>query len=127
MPKGLKAWRKKNRKRYIGMMTKQNELDVYFYMVKLFDENEHFIKIGISVDLDQRMNNIPYEHKILIKESMRIDKAYDFESSCIDMLYQKKLSYNPKKQFGGSTECFKTAAVIVLQKTFTKKGFVRID
>lgn len=120
LPEHLKKWRKQERKKYIELMASNNELDVYFYVVKLFNENERFIKIGISIDIEQRFKNIPYNYKILKKGIFDLNKAWLIESQCLNLLYSKKVKYKPKIMISGYTECFNTCSLIVLQKILAK-------
>lgn len=126
MPSGFYKYRAKCRRRYLKRMIAIKELDCYFYMVKLYDDKEAFIKIGITIDVPQRFSDVPYNCRVLIKEQMPIDRAYDFETSMLTNLYRDGVQYKPNKSFSGCTECFKTSSVILLQKKFDKKGFVRI-
>jgi len=127
MSKKYTKWRREQMKIHFNRMAKTNSLECYFYMVKMFNENEIFIKIGISVDLEQRFKACPYQYKILIKEPMILDEAWHLETLCLKKLFRDDLRYYPKIKFGGSTECFKTATVISLQKIFSNRNFVRLD
>jgi hypothetical protein len=122
MPEHLKKWRKKERKRYVNMMAKNNELEVYFYVVKLFNDNERFIKIGISIDIEQRFKDCPYNYKILRKGVFDLNKAWNIETMALNNLYRKKVKYNPKIDIPGKTECFKTASLLVIKKLLAQNS-----
>ena len=94
IPDDLKKWRKKEKKRYIRMMSNNNELDVYFYVVKLYNDNERFIKIGITIDIEQRFKNIPYDYKILRKGIFDLYTAWNIETMALNNLYSRKVQYD---------------------------------
>lgn len=122
IPESLKKWRKKERYRYINMMAKNNELDIYFYVVKLFNDNENFIKVGISIDIEQRLKSIPYKYKILNKAIFDLNKAWLIETWSLNILYSKNLRYKPKIYFQGYTECFTTGAILALKKLLSQNS-----
>jgi len=122
MPKHLKEWRKKERRKYINMMAKNNELEVFFYVVKLYNDEERFIKVGISVDIDKRFKNCPYNYKILRKGVFDLNRAWQIETMALNALYQKKVKYVPRIEFKGKTECFKTAALLVVKKLLAQNS-----
>ena len=76
------------------------------YLVRLFDNNESFYKVGITSDTCKtRTLYIPYEKKILWEISAAPSLIFDTEVKFKTKI--RKTLYSPKKQFGGSkTECF---------------------
>lgn len=127
MPDGLKKWRKRDKKRYVSMLKRIGVSHCYFYVVKLRGKDEAFVKVGISVNPEKRLKHIPYSVKILVKHRMEVNNAYNFESAMIRMLYHKNLLYRPIIDFAGRTECFKTAALLVMKKSFINNNIKRID
>ena len=78
------------------------------YIIKCWNENEEFYKIGRTYrDIKFRMNQIPYETKIISKIEGDVNYIFNLE---IDLLnYHKKIKnnkYRPKIKFKGSNECF---------------------
>jgi len=76
------------------------------YLIQLYNDQESFYKIGISVHKYCRFYEIMkhgYKVKILFM-AMKLDylKALDIERT-MQSLYEE---YHPKTKFGGYTECF---------------------
>lgn len=76
----------------------------YLYIVKCFDEEEQFYKIGITSkeNPDERFSSIPYEIEVI--------EFYSHPSPTFIMDLERKLlslqeRYKPLKQFGGYSEC----------------------
>ncbi len=81
----------------------ENTGDLRLYVVRLFDENEEFIKVGVtSTSISRRMGGVPYKYEILIDEIMKYKEALDVEKVCQESINQ----YKPLIHFGGHTECF---------------------
>lgn len=78
------------------------------YVIKCFDDDELFFKIGItSRGLNRRFSSskyIKYEYESLHQERLNLYDASIIESK-LHKLY-KGNSYTPLKKFGGWTECF---------------------
>lgn len=79
-------------------------IDCSVYVVRLYNEYENFYKIGISVDVPRRLNQIPYKHEIIDVTETNMYEAYYLENE----LHQKYKQYRyfPAKDFDGKTECF---------------------
>jgi len=76
------------------------------YKVRLYNENESFIKIGITTrSIEHRMKQIPYNYEILKTIEGKSDYIFDLENR-YKRLY-KENSYSPNIHFLGRTECFK--------------------
>lgn len=94
-----------SRSQLINFCEKQKRSEPQVYVVRLFNEIENFIKIGItSIGFNKRKYKIPYEYEILkeIKGSPLF--VYDKEIELHRKF--KKYKYIPKISFGGQTECF---------------------
>ena len=78
----------------------KEELTVY--KIRLTNKTESFLKIGVTVNINDRIKRFPY--KVEIIKLLTIDKyeAIYFEQSLI----KNKTKYIPKKSFHGYTECF---------------------
>lgn len=77
------------------------------YFVRIFSENESFLKIGItSNSISHRLKEIKPQYNFEIIKTINGDPAfiYDAESS-IRKLFASN-SYKPLHCFGGHTECF---------------------
>ncbi len=78
------------------------------YLVRLYNENESFFKIGTSVHKYCRFHQIikkGYEVEIIYM-LLKIDfmKAYEWETS-LHCIFSKQ-KYYPNIKFGGYTECY---------------------
>ena len=61
-----------------------------------------FYKYGLSINVKQRLEKIPYKCKVL--KTIEVDK---YEAIYMeDKLLSKETKYIPLKQFKGYTECF---------------------
>lgn len=76
------------------------------YIVKCYNENESFIKIGLtSLSVFDRFNyNIPYEYKIL--NTLKGTPTYIFNKEKELHKKYKEFKYKPLITFSGSSECF---------------------
>ena len=80
----------------------------FVYILRCWNEEENFIKIGISSKpLKRRFTTIermPYNYEVLkIIESENAGYIYDLEN--ILLRNSKELKYTPKLDFNGKTEC----------------------
>jgi len=88
--------------------TKHNTMDEidnkFLYIIRLFNDNENFIKIGITINnSNNRFSSFPYKKEILFFK--KIKNTYIIEQELQNKY--KKFKYEPKISFGGYTECFK--------------------
>lgn len=90
----------------------------YLYIIKCFNEEEEFIKIGISsTDINKRFSSyfLPYNYTIekiinsspdiIWKEEKRLHKIFN------------NFSYNPKISFSGKNECFTLDILPLIQNS----------
>lgn len=77
----------------------------YLYLVKLKNDNEEFIKIGITKYDDPliRLERVPYQKEILLFIEDSLYNCFDIEQQILS--FYKKQKYRPKINFGGHTEC----------------------
>lgn len=86
--------------RNIEILINQNIFVYYLEMIDL--DNTIFYKYGLSINVKQRLQNIPYNCKVL--KIIEIDK---YEAIYMeDRLLSNTVKYLPLKQFKGYTECF---------------------
>jgi hypothetical protein len=78
----------------------------YLYKVRLFNDNESFIKIGITINtIKKRISYIPYNYDILKIIEGESGYIYDLENKTKRLF--KKNKYKPLISFKGETECYK--------------------
>lgn len=85
------------------------DYDGSLYFLEIYNESEHFYKIGVSRNLKRRytgMLSLPYEWDILLEINLGMIKSYKEEQRIIEDYQQFK--YTPKLYFEGITECFST-------------------
>ena len=79
------------------------------YIIKCFNENETFYKIGItSKSIEERFNSIskmPYTYEVVQKILDIPNIIYELEH-ILHRLY-KPFKYTPVTNFKGNSECFK--------------------
>lgn len=85
----------------------ENKYKTYFYVLRLYDENENFYKIGVTDCVENRVKNYSsvYSVEKIYAESNLHSKtfAYDMEQKILKEFINFK--YMPKKYFSGYTEC----------------------
>lgn len=93
------------RTNWVEFCNGKDRLDPMVYIVNFFDDNESFIKIGItSRSIHERLVEYPFEYKVIKTIIGSPLFVYDEEIR----LHRKfrEYKYSPIKQFVGSTECF---------------------
>ena len=96
-----------SRTQWINFCNRKKKIDPLVYIVRMYDSNEEFVKIGItSKSIRQRFSKIPYEYEVIkeIKGSPLF--VYDKEIE----LHRKFVKYRkrPLKSFKGEFECYST-------------------
>ena len=78
----------------------------FIYIIRLYDNNENFIKIGITKEesCKGRFKKIPYNKEILFLQENSMYNCFKIEQYILKEF--KTCSYKPKTWFGGGTECF---------------------
>lgn len=79
------------------------------YLVKIYNENEEFYKIGKSIygaNKRFKYSPLPYKFDIIREYKAEIGLIYDLEIE-LHRKY-KSYSYKPQIKFGGYTECYST-------------------
>lgn len=100
--------------RYAGNWTKTQFAtrsigrDPVCYIIKCFNEEETFLKIGISNNIEKRFykSNIPYEIEYVTLYRGSGGFVWELEKEFHRQHRKEKLKYTPQKTFGGYTECF---------------------
>lgn len=81
--------------------------DTTLYLIECSSEDEKFYKIGRTFQTIERRyakGNIPYEYKLIYKYVSDAGHIFDLENLFKNKYKQYK--YEPKKYFGGISECF---------------------
>jgi hypothetical protein len=75
-----------------------------FYLIKIYNENESFLKVGITTESISRRysGKLPnYEYEVLISHDDSVEKCLRIENEIIDRFAK----YTPLNKFAGSLEC----------------------
>ena len=99
-----------SKKNFRDVCLKNNNGLGIFYILRCFNEEEEFYKLGItSRSIEQRYNNktlMPYDYEIIQEITDVANNIYNLEKICIKIL--KKYKYTPNIYFPGSKlECIK--------------------
>lgn len=81
----------------------------YVYVMSLSGECENFVKIGISKEPDSRARGIHYDSKYqvtILHVEFYLDAGVAWDVERLLHSEFKGLSYKPRNNFAGSTECF---------------------
>jgi hypothetical protein len=95
------------RKRWGEDDSRKKSINCTFYILRLSNNDESFIKCGITTESISRRysgKTKNYTYTILYQQEMTTIKAIDLEN-LVDANFTK---YTPKQQFGGYLECYKT-------------------
>ena len=98
-----------SRSGYNELCNRRHSGNSNLYLIRCFNENESFYKIGITVydNLKRRFTNsksMPYKYEILLMFKHNSDYIWQIEKK-LHMLCRDN-SYTPKTKFDGYTECF---------------------
>ncbi len=79
---------------------------MYFYLFKMWGNNEEFYKLGLSTSLENRMRKLKVTYEVFPLLYIRISKLNSH--SVEDYFFHKyaECKYKPLKKFNGHTECF---------------------
>ena len=82
-----------------------------FYIVRLFNDTEDFIKCGITIQtvVSRISGQTPYQYEILHQHNTTLIEAYEMEQQFIKK--NNEFSYRPNNKFNGWTECFSGGAL----------------
>ena len=99
-----------SKKNFRDVCLKNNNGLGIFYILRCFNKEEEFYKVGItSRSIEQRYNNkasMPYDYEIIQEITDVANNIYNLEKICIKIL--KKYKYTPNIYFPGSKlECIK--------------------
>ena len=94
-----------SRSQWIEFCNKKECLDPMVYIARIYDDNEEFIKIGItSTTINSRLRRIPYNYeliKTLIGSPLFVyNKEIELHRKFVNSRYK------PRKHFKGEFECF---------------------
>ena len=103
--KEINGWTKTN---FINLCKKNNKGYGIFYVLKCFNDNEEFYKIGITSksihERYRRKDAMPYSYEIIQEFQLEAEIIYNLEKIFKNRL--KDLQYIPNIFFDGFTECF---------------------
>jgi len=89
-----------------------------FYILECFNENEKFIKFGITTESVikryRKKDSMPYNYKIL-HETSSTNKEIILQMERKFLSKFKKYKYTPKIDFGGKTECFNKSILKLIE------------
>lgn len=93
---------------------KWKNINASIYVVNLYNEEESFIKIGITVqnNIIDRFRGVPYKRKILDFISGNLYELVSKEQGLLKIYNEYK--YQPVLRFKGSRECFKIEVCKIL-------------
>lgn len=85
---------------------RREDIDAGVYLLHMFDENEDFYKVGTSVDVNRRVEQLEYYYNVEVIDIIHtnLNRAIKLENQLQSENHINK--YYPKKHFGGHTECF---------------------
>jgi len=100
--KSTRGW---SRSQWVDFCNKKKNCTPTVYIVRLFNNDENFIKIGMtSRTTQERMLKIPYEYEILKEFKGSALFVYDKEIELHQLC--SKFKYNSIKDFDGNRECY---------------------
>lgn len=106
------------RSQAINKAQKKNNGYGILYLIKCFNDDEVFYKVGITTDsLSRRFCKgfMPYKYRVMSELTMSFDFAYNIEKIIHRISWSNR--YTPKIKFGGSArECF--TKVYFMGKTY---------
>lgn len=85
---------------------RNTDVTCYLYIMNLYNDEENFIKIGISNNIERREKEFSklYNTQLLYKQEFNLKYCLNVEKFLLNMLHDK--SYTPLKDLhGGYTEC----------------------
>lgn len=93
---------------WLNFCKRYNKKDIILYFVRLYNEEEEFIKIGITSGCVKDRFNFEisklYKWEIVAESHLTPEDAFDKEKLLHKSL--KEYKYTPKQYFAGITECF---------------------
>jgi len=93
------------------------------YLLEIINNDEHFLKVGITTDMKTRMRHLKADIPNANVEVLDVLKlpagvAWDTEKAIHNSYTPKK--YVPKEWFGGGTECYAVSELDLLTKAFNR-------
>lgn len=90
---------------WVKMTQKYNKEKAILYLVELYDEDERFLKVGITTtSISKRFKELNYKIRKIKSVTSDIKTIFKLETKVLSTF--KKKSYRPKQKFSGQTECF---------------------
>lgn len=93
-----------NRTRFVNLVSSYGK--GYLYLVRLYNLNENFYKIGITCkELSKRMNCLPFNKEVLCIETLYDGgRLFDLENELHSAF--RSFRYSPSVSFSGEKECY---------------------
>ena len=106
---------------YVNRCKSWNRLEANLYLINIFNENESFLKIGITVDINKRFYKLPYDYKIIKLIEGKVENIFNTEQE----LHKKfcNSTYKPSIYFSGITECYPLSLLEDIQQTIVSLGY----
>lgn len=105
---------------YKGKFKKIPNLSLLYgrlYLIEIFDENECFLKIGVTVGTEKkRFSRLPYEFSSIARLDGDLATIVEVEQKLHLMFKDQR--YAPNKKFGGRTECYKIETLDAIVEEF---------
>ena len=107
-----------NRTRFVDLVSRYGE--GYLYLVRLFNSDEDFYKIGITCrELRKRMNCFPFSKELIHVETIYDGgKLFDLENELHRTF--RKFRYEPFTSFSGEKECYSEVDIEVFEEVLNK-------
>jgi len=105
------------RTKWVEYCNNKKNADPIVYIIRCFNNNEEFIKIGItSRSVRKRFYNkksMPYEYEVIKEIKGSAGFVFNKENELHSLYSEYK--YKPSIYFGGETECFNISILKILQ------------
>ena len=103
---------------FIARARKKNNGKALLYVAVMYDENESFVKVGITTDLKERAHDLNREYHLIFLKTWEgyAGEVADLEQKIKD-LHGSPYKYLPTVEFDGMSECFELQPWAPLVKT----------
>lgn len=113
-------------KEYFIKNPKDKDLKAILYLIKVYDNDESFYKIGITkrtvYDRFKNKTLMPYNYDIVYEFETNLYNAFIMENKLKDLYFKQK--YIPNKDFGGMYECINDDSELSTFYNFLKVNYV---
>lgn len=99
---------------FISMAESKNKAIIY--IIRFYNDNENFIKIGITTnEVQRRAWKIPYQYEVIKEIKGSPEFVWNKEKELHKLF--KQYRYAPQIKFGGETECFDPQILELMRAT----------